>query len=1558
MSSQIQITGETKVKSLTGVLVGTTGVVSSLNIDGSLGIPQLDVNGKILVSQLPNSVMEYKGVWNAATNSPTLTNGGAFSQGDVYLCDTAGTVNFGAGPITFVVSDQVIYSGSIWQKASGTNGTVTSVGLSTNAGAITIGSSPITTSGTITANFNGTNLQYVNGAGNLTTFPTLITSIGLTMPSAFSVANSPLTANGTIAVTGAGVASQYIRGDGTLANFPTSGGGGSSVAYYFNSSVSQGTLGGVAYRELSKVPIIGAGTDITIATNGYIANYITDAGDPSLLEIPAGNWNFEMFFSASSGGGSPSFYLELYKYDGTTFTLISSSSATPEGITNGTAIDLYTTALAVPLTTLTLTDRLAIRVYVNNSSRTITLHTENSHLCEVITTFSTGIAALNGLTAQVQYFQVGTSGTDFNISSTTATHTFNIPDASATARGLITTGTQTIGGTKTFTNIIIGDSGLLIKNGVSPTSSGYTGIGAGTSGINVSLGAGGGGSLIFQSTSYSYTFPAATGTLALTSDISYPVTSVFGRTGAVVATSGDYTTAQVTESGNLYFTDSRARLALSFVAGSGAYNSTTGVITIPTNNNQITNGAGYTTNVGTVTSVSATGGTGISITGSPITTSGTITITNTAPDQTVALTASTGISVTGTYPNFTITNTSPSSGGTVTSVSALTIGTSGTDLSSTVANSTTTPVITLNVPTASATNRGALASADWTTFNNKYNLPSLTSGSVLFSNGSTIAQDNANFFWDDTNNRLGIGTATPAFKLSVIGGNANTLLLDNDNSQYVQLMFQRNSTANTGFDFLLDGTNSTINMRGLAVMPIVWSTSTSAGTPTEKMRLTTSGNLGLGVTPSAWSGITALQVNNASLSGWSSDNTAMFLGANNYFDGTNFRYISSNFANQYRQQAGDHYWFNAPSGTAGNAITFTQAMTLFANGNLAVGTTTDSGYKLDVNGTGRFSGTITSSTGNNTRLFTSIGATTGYQYMDMYNTTGRLVWGINGSTANAIASNSLAYGGVLYASNSLQLGVDGDMKLTIASTGNVGIGTNNPSMPLTIQANTGNSAIKLIGTSNASTNNAAIFWYDSNDSTFNGYLGNFSGSFDIYNHRSTPMVLYTGGTARLTIASTGAATINAPTTDYALTVNGTALWYTARFIGSATTGQSYGPLITAGSNSSDQSFIVKSAGSSNYFVVRGDGNVGIATVNPTTKLQIANTSAGAATVAAFLVNESVTTNTEVRLAFAANTNNDIATDRYSYISAINTSASNGQALKFATNETGAAAVERMRITSGGNVGIGTSSPTSKLEVIGSTSNVNGYSDGSIQVTGTNPIAFVGPSNLNPSLNRWGFILREVTDGDFSIRNYRQSTTPLMIKDNGAVCINVTSAYGTNLLNVNGGIYATSSIAAVVAADIDMFVFSNTGATYSKACVVASMTATGGTGSYFFYGQQSTSTVALKIFSNGNIQNTNNSYGAISDARLKENIKDATPKLDDLMKVKVRNYNLKGESNKQLGVISQELEAIFPNMIEESTNMGENMKIKGVKYSVFVPMLIKAVQEQQQQINELKQLINK
>ena len=120
------------------------------------------------------------------------------------------------------------------------------------------------------------------------------------------------------------------------------------------------------------------------------------------------------------------------------------------------------------------------------------------------------------------------------------------------------------------------------------------------------------------------------------------------------------------------------------------------------------------------------------------------------------------------------------------------------------------------------------------------------------------------------------------------------------------------------------------------------SASVSAGataTLSTKMTLDSTGNLGLGVTPSAWglSGQKVFQVLNASLTAYTTDEAT--ITGNGYHNGSGWRYIASNYAEQYSQQGGKHMWFNAASGTAGNAISFTQAMTLSAAGYLGIGDT-------------------------------------------------------------------------------------------------------------------------------------------------------------------------------------------------------------------------------------------------------------------------------------------------------------------------------------------------------------------------------------------------------------------------------------------------------------------------------------------------------------------------------------------------------------------------------------------------------------------------------------------
>ena len=110
---------------------------------------------------------------------------------------------------------------------------------------------------------------------------------------------------------------------------------------------------------------------------------------------------------------------------------------------------------------------------------------------------------------------------------------------------------------------------------------------------------------------------------------------------------------------------------------------------------------------------------------------------------------------------------------------------------------------------------------------------------------------------------------------------------------------------------------------------------------------------------------------------------------------------------------------------------------------------------------------------------------------------------------------------------------------------------------------------------------------------------------------------------------------------------------------------------------------------------------------------------------------------------------------------------------------------------------------------------------------------------------------------------------------------------------------------------------------------------------------------LLCYINGNIVNRFNSYGQYSDIKLKENIVDTTPKLEDVKRIRIRNFNFKGDPYKQIGVVAQEFEEVFPGLVEDKEVPDEEGTTKTVKYSVLVPILVKAMQEQQAIIDDLK-----
>jgi hypothetical protein len=479
-------------------------------------------------------------------------------------------------------------------------------------------------------------------------------------------------------------------------------------------------------------------------------------------------------------------------------------------------------------------------------------------------------------------------------------------------------------------------------------------------------------------------------------------------------------------------------------------------------------------------------------------------------------------------------------------------------------------------------------------------LPKFTGASTI---GNSLVFDNGS--------NVGINRNNPTRTLDILGGTGIGTVLKLEGASgtttYLQLAYNGATNAQSGYI----GYNSSSQMQFFT-------------NDTLRATIDASGNLGLGVTPSAWFVVHKVMQLGGNFSGTAyagaftaqTNDNVINLFNNAFVNSSNVEtYYASAEAAKYVIRRNAHEWYNAPSGTAGNAISFTQAMTLNASGNLSIGNTNDT-FKLDVTGTGRFSGVLNVFSTGSTQLFlrsTGGGSNRDWQFQT------------NETAAGDISLlQSTTAGGATY-SRIFNLSPTGAATFSSSVTANGGLFT---------------APVSINGSSVPSDR-----WFEVTGTTSGKVFG------AVFN----PTFTYTGSNIYGIYVGNnfGSGTI---TNSYNLYIEGTS-------VGSATITNRYGLYQAGGSDK-------------NYFA----GNVGIGTTSPDVKLQVRNDVNGNSLVAKF---SNLDTNPDTGSYIGFSTGYD-ATAR---IGALREGAGNNSSLVFLpmVNET---PTERMRITSGGEACIG------------------------------------------------------------------------------------------------------------------------------------------------------------------------------------------------------------------------------------------------------------------------------
>jgi hypothetical protein len=421
---------------------------------------------------------------------------------------------------------------------------------------------------------------------------------------------------------------------------------------------------------------------------------------------------------------------------------------------------------------------------------------------------------------------------------------------------------------------------------------------------------------------------------------------------------------------------------------------------------EITVGTGLSLSAGSLTNsapdqtVVLTAGTGISISSAYPN----FTITNSAPDQTVSLTGAGTTVVTGTYPNFTITSNDQYTG-TVTSV-GLSGGTTGLSVSG------TNPITTSGTFTLG----GTLGVANGGTGTGT----AFTAGSIVFAGASGVySQDNANLFWDDSNNRLGIGTTSPNYAVEVAGD----LRLAGGGD--LRLGSATGTTGTAGDSSIFSDANDMYLNTGNVT----------------RMYIANGGNVGIGNTGPTY----RLDVSSADTT--ANLGYAMRIRANATAGGGTFQFTDSGATAQWGFLAATATSVTLDATNAsilGFRTNNNERMRIDSSGNVGIGTSSPT-FKLQVTGT----------------LFTSSNVQfydqDGFRFASAAAYTSLRM----GSSYTGESTGELAYdrsnGAFTYKQGNTGSTLSEYMRIT--SAGNVGIGTTSPNFPLDIQRNSATSEI-------------------------------------------------------------------------------------------------------------------------------------------------------------------------------------------------------------------------------------------------------------------------------------------------------------------------------------------------------------------------------------------------------------------------------------------------------------------------------------------------------------------